>query len=329
VNLIHWTDVATAWHYLNSAPARRRIAARLAGRIRLPVGDVFKASSATTVPAWSWWAVPQVRRRAFAHITGDPARAFQEHFAAKYFPQPVARAASLLCGAGHNEREWLRHARIGRFEGYDISEGALATARRNAERAGLSCLTYAQADAHTMQLEAGAYDLVFVEFGLHHLARLDDVTAMIARALKPDGLLVAQEYVGDNYFQWPAAHTRLCNELLRTIPAARRRLCYDPSRTKTFCIQPSRLRMFLMDPTESVAAQAVIPAVKKWFEPVEIAYYPGTIVHRVLDGIAFNFTDDTEESRRIIDSLVDEERRLVVEDKAAEHYVWIVARAKR
>jgi len=327
-NIINWTDLMMVWEYARSPLMWRRIGRRLSGRFGKPKGDIFaqsKTADSSQIREWLWWLVPQVRRRAYEEVTGSPDIPFKKYFAEKYLKERVPRAASLLCGAGHCEREWLEYVQFDSFEGYDISEASLNQARTVAEREGFACLKYSQANINKIELQAESYDVIFVEYGLHHLAQLDHVLLKIKRALKPTGLLVTVEYIGNNFFQWDRQHSEYADAMLHLIPKKWRRWAFNSNRTKSHCIRPGRLRMYIEDPSESLRPQEIVPLIRSNFRVLEERPFSGGLMQRVLDGIAWNFIDASPESDSMIDCLFEIERTLTSGGHVEPHFIWMIA----
>ncbi len=58
---------------------------------------------------------------------------------------------------------------------------------------------------------------------LHHVVRLEALYETVARALKPGGLFVIDEYVGPTRFQWSERQMQLTNALQELLPREHRR----------------------------------------------------------------------------------------------------------
>lgn len=92
------------------------------------------------------------------------------------------------CGCGGSSLELARRVGdSGRVVGADLSGPMLARARERAEEAGLSHLTFVQADAQTYAFEQASFDLMFSRFGVMFFE--DPVAAFrnMRGALRPGG----------------------------------------------------------------------------------------------------------------------------------------------
>lgn len=79
-----------------------------------------------------------------------------------------------------------------RFVGYDISHETIEAARREASAAGLDNVTFAVQDAAAFD-DIAAFDLITSFDAIHDQAAPDRMLACIHRALRPDGLYLAQD----------------------------------------------------------------------------------------------------------------------------------------
>ncbi len=173
----------------------------------------------------NWAQLEAVRRRMSAKISGDPAVDWIDHLKATHLQDrtPVERCLSLGCGRGSLERDLAARGVFKYCIGYDISEGALAQARALAAESGYTHIEYVAADLNTIELPCSQFDLIVSRGALHHLSALEDVTAQINRALKPDGLLVVADYMGPTRLAYSARRLEICDAALQLLPKRFRR----------------------------------------------------------------------------------------------------------
>jgi SAM-dependent methyltransferase len=97
--------------------------------------------------------------------------------------------------------------------GIDISEVAVALARKRASAMPAARLNFMRADAEALEFEGGSFDLVCGSGILHHLD-LDRALREVHRVLAPGGRAVFYEPVGHNpllnLYRWltPGSHTK-------------------------------------------------------------------------------------------------------------------------
>lgn len=175
----------------------------------------------------SWWeAGPEVHRYINRRITDNPDRDWIEDTLQRYFSGrlPLARALSLGCGAGFLERSLARLGAFAQCDAYDVADGAVNKAREVAAAEGWHHINYFVTDINRIELPHAVYDAVWVHSAMHHFDALEHVCQQIAQALKPDGLLILQEYVGPNRFQFPERQQEIANLCLRLVPERYRQL---------------------------------------------------------------------------------------------------------
>jgi SAM-dependent methyltransferase len=93
------------------------------------------------------------------------------------------------CGAGHALNLLAQAFPDSRFTGYDLSEEAVALARREASDLGLGNTRFEARDVDLLD-ERDAYDLVTAFDAIHDLPHPGPTLAAIARALRTDGTLL-------------------------------------------------------------------------------------------------------------------------------------------
>jgi 2-polyprenyl-3-methyl-5-hydroxy-6-metoxy-1,4-benzoquinol methylase len=97
-----------------------------------------------------------------------------------------AAVADIGCGAGHAVNVMARAFPKSSFTGYDFSEEAIETARKQAFRWGLKNAQFHVKDVSELNVRSG-YDLITAFDAIHDQARPARVLEGIAAALKPEG----------------------------------------------------------------------------------------------------------------------------------------------
>jgi SAM-dependent methyltransferase len=174
----------------------------------------------------SWWeAGPGIQAYINRRISGEPETDWISYTLEKYFRNdqfPSTCHLSLGCGSGRLERTIVQKKPLQRFDAYDIAEGSIQIAKAEAAALGLSNIRYAVADVNNIDLPANTYDAVWVHSAMHHLAELENVYTQISGTLKPHGLLIMQEYIGPDRFQFPLRQREIANLCLQLLPLAYR-----------------------------------------------------------------------------------------------------------
>jgi SAM-dependent methyltransferase len=115
------------------------------------------------------------------------------------------RVLDVGCGAGLTTREAARAAAPGPVLGIDVSAVALERARELTAAEGLQNVDYEEGDAETHHFEPASFDVAISRFGVMFFS--DPVAAFgnVARALRPDGRLVAIVWQRHRDNEWAVA----------------------------------------------------------------------------------------------------------------------------
>jgi len=99
------------------------------------------------------------------------------------------------CGSGRIMNQLARSFPQSRFEGYDISEEAISSARQEASRLGLQNVEFFLRDVTDLDDSAGveSFDLITTFDAVHDQAQPLNVLKGIHRALKSDGVYLMQD----------------------------------------------------------------------------------------------------------------------------------------
>src|SRR5438270_12739627 len=94
----------------------------------------------------------------------------------------------------------------------DISGGSIGEADRRVDTAGLTDVTFQEADIFSLPYEAESFDHIFVCFVLEHLSRSREALAILKRLLKSRGTITVIEGDHGSAFFYPdsaAAHSAI------------------------------------------------------------------------------------------------------------------------
>jgi SAM-dependent methyltransferase len=105
------------------------------------------------------------------------------------------------CGVGAQTITLAQRSPEARFTSIDVSSVSLAEARRRIDAAGITNVTFHQADIFDAPFGAESFDHVFVCFVLEHLSRPLEALSILKRLLRPGGTITAIEGDhGSTYF---------------------------------------------------------------------------------------------------------------------------------
>jgi len=114
---------------------------------------------------------------------------------------PGSRVLEAGCGVGAQTVTLARNSPGARITAVDISRDSLETARRRVTAAGVTAVTFQQADLFALPFGPGSFDHVFVCFVLEHLPDPRLMLRLLGQVLKPGGsMTVIEGDHGSAYF---------------------------------------------------------------------------------------------------------------------------------
>lgn len=262
----------------------------------------------------TWLDDPDVRKYVAGLIAGNGAELdamgwFQLHLGARRFH----RVLSVGCGSGPLERDLIRRNLSDEIDAFDGSIQSLILARRSAEAEGiLPRIRYFAADFNEVSLPRSTYDAVFFHQSAHHVGKLEKLFRRILLALKPDGIVYLDEYVGPSRHYWNdvtmAHHRRMFQELIpgefRWVPELPAPVVYK-------------------DPSEAIRSAEIIPQLRIGFEIVARRGYGGNLLSLIYPAIKWVVVP-----RPVVMQIIERERaQLQAEDES--YYQLLVARPKQ
>jgi len=292
------------------------------------------ADSDAFSPRVYWLAVPAVmeryQRRACA---GKPYPDWVSYCLNEFVGQrlPLSRILSVGCGNGALERQLFLTGAFRQADAFDLAEGALEQARKSALAIGATHINYALQDIERIDLPADHYDAVFFNGSLHHIEQLERVCEQMVVALKEDGWLFFNEYVGANFFHFDEGQVAAIHATYALIPE-QYRYSFEPASAGTIqdrITLPDPQAVRAVDPSEAIRSQDILKVVAGHFDIVACNPCGGSILQFLLHGIAGNFRQEDPASMALLQRLMDEEDRLLDEGRIASDFVVVAARPRK
>jgi SAM-dependent methyltransferase len=276
-----------------------------------------------------WQSHPLTQRHINRLVTGHENEDWLAFTKRRFFPEGVERGLSLGCGHGSVERDAVALGLCRTFDGLDISEEALEVAARDAENAGFGDrIHYRQADLNEVQLEPGAYDVVFAVQVLHHVDALEHLLDRVTASLRPGGLFVVNEYVGPARFQWLDKTEAVMNRILELLPEEYR---VNPRNgyVKERMDRAPAEEIARVDPSESIRSDEIAELLRSRFDTLYHADFGGTINQFLLADIAANFRDDDPKDVALLDLISLLEELLVAERVLPSDFAFFILSPRR
>lgn len=257
----------------------------------------------------SWMSHPRVRWAINSAVSGSPQEWPLDWFASWLGGRRFQRGLSIGCGSGTLERDLIARGICEEIDAFDGSAESLRIARGEADKAGFgSRIHYTRADFNEPSLPRHTYDVVFAHQSLHHVRKLEKLFRAVLRALKTDGILYLDEYVGPSREQWNATTFASHRALFDMIPDAQRLVSVLP------------LPIEVEDPSEAIRSDEILRELEVGFEIVERRDYGGNLLAPI-----FPYVEPADE---LIDSLLTAEQELLSAGQAS-FYTVVVARPKQ
>ena len=262
-------------------------------------------------PPTNWWSIPEIQKRWNLLITGDSNKEYQDYLVEKYCKgKNNLKLISPGCGNGTKEIKFSKFNNFKLINAFDIAPSNIKVAKEHVKKLGHKNVNFFVDDVLKYDFGHNEYNIVVFDSILHHIKKLDYILDKIYNSLKPDGILVINEYVGPNRFQWNKEQLKISNKILKNLPVFYRKR-WRSENVKCKIYRPGLLRMFLSDPSEAVNSENILPEIRKRFEIMEEKPYGGNILHLVLKDISHNFTEDSIEGNHILKGLFEIEDNFV------------------
>ena len=253
-----------------------------------------------------WW----LREYANTLIGGDMALWPMDWLERWLDGRTFERALTIGCGTGALERDLVRRNLVRAIDALDGSITSLTIAAKAAAAEGMqSRIRYFAADFNAPALPKATYDLVLFQESAHHVLRLEKLFHAVLRALKPDGLVYLDEYVGPSRFDWNEAMIESYRRIYEALDPALR------AAPKLEC------PVMIADPSEAVRSSEIEPQLAVGFDILARRPYGGNLLSVIYPALR-SLPDELR------DRLIAEEQRWLTAG-APSFSAIIVARPKR
>ena len=254
-----------------------------------------------------WMADPAVRRYLNTMIGGSehdwPFNWFVRFLGGRRF----GRVLSIGCGMGALERDLIRRDLADRVDAFDGSTVSLLKAKVDAEAEGFgNAIRYFAADFNEPVLPHATYDAIFFHHSLHHVAKLEKLLRAVMLALKPNGLLYLDEFIGPSRDWWTDDKFRFERELFESLVPHDARI-----------VQHLPLPVVYEDPSEGVRSGEIMEQLRIGFDVKEFRGYGGNLLSVINPAV-----DWTRAPQGLLQRLMAEETKLL--SSGTEPYLAIV-----
>jgi len=173
--------------------------------------------------------------------------------------RPGSQILSLGCGLAPKEQAIARALPDRKLVAIDIAAEAVAAAQEHATDAGIANLEMRVGDFNRLEeleLPPGSLDVLLGLGAIHHIENLEGLWAAAKRLLSPEGVVMAQEYIGPNRFQWTEAQMAAGSDALRElVPEG-----HKPHHQTVTRIPAAEIAA--VDPSEAVRSTEILPTAE-------------------------------------------------------------------
>ncbi len=186
-------------------------------------------------------------------------------------------------------------------------------------------ISYRAANLDHDPLPTAAFDVVIAHSVLHHVEELEFAYEQIAESLRPGGLLVVHEYVGNCRLQYGDDQIERMNAIMDRLPAHFRRSALT-GEVFTERVRPPLDVVTATDPSEGIRSEEVLTAAAAHFEIVHHVDLGGSILQPLLYELTPNFSDTNPDHRAILELMVLLEESLIDARVLSSDFVFVLAK---
>ncbi|SFH09606.1 class I SAM-dependent methyltransferase [Methylobacterium gossipiicola] len=254
----------------------------------------------------AWTENLLVAREINRRMTNDPSMHWLNWFFEKFLDRKPGKVLSIGCGDGAHELIMARCGYVDHVHGFDASSAGIARAKAAADTEGLAATFEVKLfEEFSADPPIAVYDMVMFAGALHHVRNIEDMLFAVQRTLKPEGLLLVNEYIGPAYQLYPKNQLDIVNLVLR-LSSPEMRLGHD-----TEVRLPTMQMIYEADPSEGVRAPLIRPLLPHFFSPLFERLNGGGLLHALFDGLNANkVNDNSPESNAYIAACIDLENIL-------------------
>lgn len=287
----------------------QKIAQRGLGFIlsKIKVSELDRTKSAFSDSAFSssnWWIIPKVNERWNKLITGDENQIY-EHYVLQKHLTSKKDLTMLSIGAGmcSHELEFAKSPKFKEITCLDIANNLLIKAAEKAKQRGLSNLSFRCEDIRQSKFAIDAFDIVFFHASLHHFNNIEElIKTKVIPWIKPNGIVIINEYVGPDRLQFSKQQIKVINQGLNLLPI------HLKKRFKTRLVKrkfsgSGYIRMVIADPSECIQSSQILPVLRNYLTVIEEKPYGGNLLMNVLKDISHNFINLSKKDEQYLQDL--------------------------
>ncbi|WP_026775616.1 class I SAM-dependent methyltransferase [Polaribacter sp. Hel_I_88] len=252
-----------------------------------------------------FWNIPKVQERWNILITGNKKTDYIEYLTNHFLKEKKElRLLSLGSGICNREIDLAKHSSIFKeIVCVDIADNLLQIAAKSAKEKNINNITFLAENIDDFDFKENDFDIVFFKSSLHHFDKIDDfLSGKIKQTLKPNGLLIINEFVGATRHQFSKVQIKAINEAILSIPK-KFRIRFKSTFLKNKYRGVGVLRMIMADPSECIDSESIMPAIHKHYKTVLEKPYGGNLMLSALRDISHHFYELNKEKEDVLNTL--------------------------
>lgn len=263
----------------------------------------------------NFWSIPKVKERWNTLITGDKKQDYISYLINTTLKDKKdLKLLSIGSGISNTEIELAKNTHIfKKITCLDIAENLLEKASTSAKKQNLTNIEFIAKSIYDIHLNEQEFDVVFFKASLHHFDKIDSFLAnRIKPLIKPNGLLIINEFVGATRHQFSKNQIAAINKAIALIPK-KYRVRFKSRFLKNKYRGVGTLRMKIADPSECVDSSSIMPSIHNHFNTVLEKPYGGNLLMSAFRDISHHFYDIDKEKQQILEEI------FLLEDEFLKH----------
>ena len=241
--------------------------------------------------------------------------------AIRSYSNPGDQILSLGCGLGGKERLLAKAMPDRQFLGMDIADDIVVMANEAIAREGLPNMRVELGNFNELDLPERSIQLLLGLGAIHHVENLEGLWSQARGALTSGGVVLAQEFVGPDRFQWTDAQLEACNEAMDTLVPEE----HKPHHSKVERI--SVADMIAADPSEAVRSSQILATCKAaGFEIDSYNSAGGALLQPIMMYQVHTYDPRNWQHNQVLGNLFAKEDQLMAEGLLGDDFAMFVAR---
>lgn len=252
-----------------------------------------------------FWSIPKVQDRWNLLITGDKNKNYLDFLSQDFLKEKKdLKLLSLGSGICNREIELAKNNTIFKeIVCVDIADNLLQIAAKSAKENKLTNITFLAENIDNFNFKENDYDIIFFKSSLHHFKNIDTfLSGKIKQTLKPNGLLIINEFVGATRHQFSKNQINAINDAIAIIPK-KFRIRFKSKFYKNRYRGVGLLRMIMADPSECIDSSSIMPSIHKNYKTIIEKPYGGNVLMSALRDISHHFFELDQEKEIVLNKL--------------------------